>query len=93
MLNIEVSESEKLIDKDRIINARNFCEDVKILSKKYNLTFFFVTDGASATNNNGCEAVRNARENHIKWEIENKFDPYDDWSDKNKVNINERKNK
>ena len=60
--------------------AINFCKEVKELAKKYNLPFFVVTDGASATNNNGCEAVKNARDNHIKWEISNGFDPYEDWS-------------
>ena len=45
-----------------------------------------VTEGASVTNNNGCEAVKNARDNHIKWEEENGFDPNDDWSN-NKPNI------
>ena len=27
---------------------------------------FVVMEGASATSNNGCEAVRNLRDNHIK---------------------------
>lgn len=54
--------------------------EVKELAKKYNLPFFVVTDGASATFNNGCAAVKNARDNHIKWEKENGYDPYEDWS-------------
>lgn len=37
-----------------------------------------VTEGASATNN-GCDAVKNARDNHTKWEKEHGFDPYEDW--------------
>ena len=49
-----------------INKARDFCKEVKELAHKYELPFFVVTDGASATSNNGCEAVRNARENHIK---------------------------
>lgn len=60
--------------------AREFCSEVKKLSKKYNLPVFMVTDGASVTNNNGCEAVKNARDNHIKWEEENGLDPQEDWS-------------
>jgi hypothetical protein len=60
--------------------ARKFCEEVKELAKKYNLPFFVVTDGASITSNNGCEAVKNARSSHIKWEKENGFDPDEDWS-------------
>lgn len=62
--------------------ARQFCHEVREISKKYNLPFFVVTDGASATHNNGCEAVKNARDNHIKWEQENGHDPYEDWSKK-----------
>ena len=45
-----------------------------------------VTEGASVTNNDGCEAVKNARDNHIKWEEENGFDPTEDWGN-NKPNI------
>ena len=52
---------------DKLIIARKFCLEVKELAEKYNLPFFVVTDGASATNNNGCEAVKNARDNHKKW--------------------------
>ena len=69
---------------EKITNARKFCQEVKEIAKKYNLPFFVVTDGASATDNNGCEAVRNARENHIKWEKENGFDPNEDWSNEEK---------
>jgi pyruvate/2-oxoacid:ferredoxin oxidoreductase alpha subunit len=64
--------------------SRQFCQEVKELAKKYNLPFFVVTDGASATSNNGCAAVKNARDNHIKWEKENGYDPYEDWSKINK---------
>lgn len=62
--------------------ARQFCQEVKDIAKKYNLPFFVVTDGASATSNSGCVAVKNARDNHIKWEKENGYDPYEDWSKK-----------
>lgn len=48
--------------------SRRFCLEVKELAKKYDLPFFVVTDGASATSNNGCAAVKNARDSHIKWE-------------------------
>lgn len=60
--------------------AREFCSKVRMLAAEYNLPFFVVTDGASATGNNGCEAVKNARLNHIKWEMEHKYDPYEDWN-------------
>ncbi len=63
-----------------IKKAREFCEKVKILAKEYNLPFFIVTDGASATDNVNCEAVRIARENHVKWEKANGFNPNEDWS-------------
>lgn len=65
---------------NKVIKAREFCKKVQILAKEYNLPFFLVTDGASSTNNFGCEAVKNARENHIKWEKENGFDSDEDWS-------------
>ena len=68
-------------NKDKILVARKFCLEVKELAQKYNLPFFVVTDGASAVSNNGCDAVKNARDNHIKWEEENGFDPYEDWSE------------
>ena len=68
-------------NKDKKLIARKFCLEVKEMAKKYNLPFFVVTDGASAVSNNGCNAVKNARDNHIKWEKENGFDPYEDWSE------------
>jgi hypothetical protein len=64
--------------------ARQFCQEVKELAKKYNLPFFVVTDGASAISNNGCAAIKNARDNHIKWEQENGYVPYEDWGKKTK---------
>lgn len=45
--------------------AREFCLEVKKLAKEYDLPFFVVTDGASATSNNNCSAVKNARDAHI----------------------------
>ncbi len=65
---------------EKIEKARKFCEEVRNLAKKYNLPFFVVTDGASATHTDNCEAVKNARENHKKWELEHQFDPDEDWS-------------
>ncbi len=66
-------------ENNKLDKARKFCLEVKELAKKYNLPFFVVTDGASATSNNGCVAVKNARDNHIKWEISNGYDPNKDW--------------
>lgn len=66
---------------DKVELARDFCNKVRILAKEYDLPFFIVTDGASSISNNGwCSAVKNARDNHIKWELENGSDPYEDWS-------------
>ncbi len=79
---IENTESRYFMKYSKLQNARNFCKDVKELAKKYNLPFFVVTDGASATSNNGCEAVKNARDNHKKWELEHNFDPDEDWREK-----------
>ncbi len=64
----------------QIQKARQFCQEVKKLAQNYNLPFFVVTDGASAVSNNGCPAIKNARDNHILWEKENGYDPYEDWS-------------
>lgn len=59
--------------------SRKFCNEVRKLAEKYQVPFFVVTDGASAISNNGCEAVKNARDNHIKWELEHGGDPNEDW--------------
>lgn len=59
--------------------SRKFCKEVKLLAQKYNLPFFLVTEKASIMSNNGCEAVRHARNCHIKWEKENGFNPNEDW--------------
>lgn len=70
--NLENNEKKK--------KAREFCREVQALSKKYNLPFFFVTDGASAVDNNGNEAIRYARECHRNWEMKHHQDPDEDWS-------------
>ena len=70
---------------DKLDKAREFCLEVVNLADKYGLSFFFVTEGASATRNNGCDAVRHAREAQIEWEKKNGADPDEDWlKDKNK---------
>ncbi len=76
-------EYQIVIEMDKISISREFCNKVKVLAKQYNLSFFVVTEGASATSNNGCEAVKHARDCHIKWEMQHNFDPFEDWS-KNK---------
>lgn len=71
---------------EKLEKARKFCQEVRELAQKYDLPFFVVTDGASATHTANCEAVKVARDNHKKWEIENHFDPDEDWmqDEKNK---------
>lgn len=71
------------MNNEKIKKAREFLKEVKKISKKYDLPFFIVTDGASLTSNNNCEAVKNARNNHIKWEKEHGYDPYEDWEKDN----------
>ena len=71
--------------------AREFCLEVKKLAKEYDLPFFVVTDGASATSNNNCSAVKNARDAHIKWEQENGYNPFEDWSKNEKLPYNHTK--
>lgn len=61
--------------KVNVEKARELCSKVAELAKEYNLPFFFVTEGASITRNNGCDAVRNAREAQIEWEKKNGADP------------------
>jgi len=65
-----------------LTKAQEFCQEVKELAKKYNLPFFVVTEGASATQNKNCEAVANARRSHIKWEKEHGINPEHDWENR-----------
>ncbi len=59
--------------------AQQFCSEVKKLATRYQLPFFVVTDGASATMNQNCEAVRAARKAHINWEKKHQIDPNHSW--------------
>ena len=65
--------------KVNVEKARELCSKVAELAKEYDLPFFFVTEGASITRNNGNDAVRNAREAQILWENKNNFNPDEDW--------------
>lgn len=67
------------MEKEKIEKSRKFCSEVRELAKKYELSFFIVTEGASATSNNGCEAVKNARKAHEKWEKEHGYNPEEEW--------------
>lgn len=64
---------------EKLTQAQQFCLQVKELAKQYNLSFFVVTEGASAIVNNNCAAVSHAREAHIQWEKENHIDSNHDW--------------
>ena len=63
----------------KLTKAQRFCQEVKKLAKKYDLSFFVVTEGASATQNKNCEAVANARKAHVMWERKYKIDPDHNW--------------
>ena len=52
-----------------------FIKEVHELAKRYNVNYFIVSDGVSATRNNGNDAVFSARQAHRNWEIEHGFDP------------------
>ena len=67
-----------------INEAKNFCLDVEKLALKYNLPFFVVTDGASMTRNENCEAVLNARQKHVEWEKKHNIDSDEDWIEEKK---------
>ena len=62
-----------------LTKSQRFCLEVKQLAAKYKLPFFVVTDGASATYNNDCEAVKHARTAHIRWEKRHDIAPDHDW--------------
>ena len=65
--------------KKQLTPAQQFCLKVKELAAQYDLPFFVVTEGASATCNKNSKAVANARKAHIQWEKEHKIDPDHNW--------------
>lgn len=69
----------RIMEATDVGKARKFVAEVKELADKYNLPVFVVTDGASGISNNGCDAVKHARDCHIEWEKEHGHDPYEDW--------------
>lgn len=72
-------EYQIVTEEDKLNKSREFCSKVRKLADDYNLSFFVVTEGASAISNKGCDAVKHARDCHIKWEKENNYNPYEDW--------------
>lgn len=65
-----------------IEKARKFVEAVRQMARRRKLNVFVLTDGASGVSNNGNPAIRNARDAQIQWELENGYDPYEDWGQK-----------
>ena len=70
-----------MLEKTNVLKARKLCNEVKILCKKYNMNFFFVTDGASCTSNNGNPAIKTCRDGLADWEETNGFNSKEDWGD------------
>ena len=68
-------------DEKKIAYSRNFVSEVRKIAEKYGLPFFIVTDGASAYSNNGCDAVKHARDSHKEWETSHGEDPNEDWGE------------
>ena len=66
---------------EKTLKAREVILEVQNLAKKYDLPFFIVTNGASAIENTGCDAVEHARKAHTEWELAHGIDPDHDWSD------------
>ena len=62
------------------LKSREFLMRVKKLSEEYKVPFFCVTDGASMTCNQDCDAITHARLAHVDWERQHGFDPDEDWS-------------
>ena len=71
--------NENLKKENDIIKAKLFCKDVEQLSKKYKLEYFFVTEGASKSKIQKCDAVKQAKADHIIWADKNKKNIYDKW--------------
>ena len=76
--NINITESCKDVD-----TARKLCNEVRSIATKYDVNFFFVTDGAScySNGNNGYNnAVKEMRKHMDDWEKKNGFDPDENWA-------------
>lgn len=76
-----MNDKEYLLAKQTV--CRQFLTEVRELARNYKLSFFCVTEAASAySDDKNCEAVKHARDCHIEWEKEHGYDPYEDWSNK-----------
>lgn len=64
---LEKAEISKEDDRGKL-----FCAEVRELAAKYDKSFFFVTDGASACVNKGSRVVRDAREAYTDWQRRNR---------------------
>ena len=83
-LGSQLDDSNIVTENYNVKKSRQFIMQVDKLAKKYGVNYFIVTDGASKIHNNGNPAVKHARDEHIKWELDNNSDPYEDWSNKAK---------
>lgn len=78
-LGSQLDDSNIMNENYNVKKSRQFIMQVDKLAKKYGVNYFIVTDGASKIHNNGNPAVKHARDEHIKWELDNNSDPYEDW--------------
>ena len=90
-VNEYLNETYAVNEKCKDLNsARKLTKEVRNLAKKYDANFYFVTDGASATNNNGNQAVKVARDAVSEWERNNGFDDKEDWEKDSHQNFNSK---
>lgn len=62
-------EINKINEKEyELERARRLCDEVSAIAHKYDLEYFFITEGASCCNSKKNEAIKNARKEHKKWE-------------------------
>lgn len=76
---LEELEKKELSKEDD--SGKQFCAEVRELAAKYDKSFFFVTEGASACVNNGSKVVRDVREAYIDWQRKNRDVKADDYEE------------
>ncbi len=82
LANALIPEEDSGVDVEQ---ARRFLMEIDRLNKDYGLSYFVVTDGASATRHSPTrtrdnEAVIHARGAHKEWERQHGIDPDHDWA-------------
>jgi hypothetical protein len=73
-------DNKELYMKPVLKTARDFIAKVLELANEYDVSVFVVTEGASGYSNRGCDGVKQARLDHIKWERKHNIDPNHDWA-------------